>query len=129
MADAPPDAPPGLAVNGAEVSAAAGDWDGSDDERPQGWPCALWLGRSVAQPAPSRWLTPLGGVHAGQRSDPHTASFPALDGPQRAGARHKVALPPGHTQMDWMRLTNSGKDLRVRGPQFHRSLRRSTAAH
>jgi len=44
------------------------------------------------------------------------ASFPMLDGPQRAAApgRHKVVLPPGHTQMDWLRLTNSGADLRVR---------------
>lgn len=27
-------------------------------------------------------------------------------------ARKKVPLPPGRTQMDWMRLTQSGEDLR-----------------
>ncbi|KAG0319769.1 hypothetical protein BGZ97_001504 [Linnemannia gamsii] len=50
-----------------------------------------------------------------------TPSFPAVDGPQRLAAcstdpkskrRIKFALAPGHSPLDWARLTNSGKDLR-----------------
>ncbi|KAF9124347.1 hypothetical protein BGW39_008286 [Mortierella sp. 14UC] len=50
-----------------------------------------------------------------------TPSFPALDGPQRLAAcstdpkskrRIKFALAPGHSPLDWARLTGSGKDLR-----------------
>lgn len=32
----------------------------------------------------------------------------------RSKARQKVALAPGHSPMDWIRLRNSGKNLRVR---------------
>jgi hypothetical protein len=55
--------------------------------------------------------------------DEVTPSFPAVDGPQRLAAcstdpkskrRIKFALAPGHSPLDWARLTNSGKDLRVR---------------
>jgi cytochrome b involved in lipid metabolism len=36
-------------------------------------------------------------------------------GPNKTGkSRNKVALEPGYSQMDWVRLTTSGKDLRVR---------------
>ncbi|KAF9297928.1 hypothetical protein BGZ88_008522 [Linnemannia elongata] len=50
-----------------------------------------------------------------------TPSFPAVDGPQRLAAcstdpkskrRIKFALAPGHSPLDWARLTTSGKDLR-----------------
>ncbi|KAG0273463.1 hypothetical protein BGZ95_010727 [Linnemannia exigua] len=50
-----------------------------------------------------------------------TPSFPALNGPQRLAAcstdpkskrRIKFALAPGHSPLDWARLTGSGKDLR-----------------
>ncbi|KAG0250776.1 hypothetical protein BG011_008111 [Mortierella polycephala] len=50
-----------------------------------------------------------------------TPSFPALDGPQRLAAcstdpkskrRIKFALAPGHSPLDWARLTNSGTNLR-----------------
>ncbi|KAF9154635.1 hypothetical protein BG015_000320 [Linnemannia schmuckeri] len=50
-----------------------------------------------------------------------TPSFPAVDGPQRLAAcstdpkskrRIKFALAPGHSPLDWARLTASGKDLR-----------------
>ncbi|KAI9242102.1 MAG: cytochrome b5-like heme/steroid binding domain-containing protein, partial [Podila humilis] len=48
-------------------------------------------------------------------------SFPAVNGPQRLAAcstdpkskrRIKFALAPGHSPLDWARLTSSGKDLR-----------------
>lgn len=51
-----------------------------------------------------------------------TPSFPAVNGPQRLAAcstdpkskrRIKFALAPGHSPLDWARLTTSGKDLRV----------------
>ena len=42
-------------------------------------------------------------------------SFPALNSPQRAASagstRAKVALKPGRSLMDWIRLGSSGKDL------------------
>ncbi|KAF9387141.1 hypothetical protein CPC16_007201 [Podila verticillata] len=50
-----------------------------------------------------------------------TPSFPAVNGPQRLAAcstdpkskrRIKFALAPGHSPLDWARLTSSGKDLR-----------------
>ncbi|KAF9544667.1 hypothetical protein EC957_011774 [Mortierella hygrophila] len=50
-----------------------------------------------------------------------TPSFPAVGGPQRLAAcstdpkskrRIKFALAPGHSPLDWARLTTSGKDLR-----------------
>ncbi|KAG0215135.1 hypothetical protein BGX28_000840 [Mortierella sp. GBA30] len=50
-----------------------------------------------------------------------TPSFPAVDGPQRLAAcstdpkskrRIKFALAPGHSPLDWARLTSSGTDLR-----------------
>lgn len=47
--------------------------------------------------------------------------FPSRDGPQRLVAaatkqprnREKVRLEPGHSPLDWAKLTSSGKDLRV----------------
>jgi hypothetical protein len=47
--------------------------------------------------------------------------FPARNGPQRLVAaatkqprnREKVRLEPGHSALDWAKLTASGKDLRV----------------
>jgi hypothetical protein len=47
--------------------------------------------------------------------------FPSRNGPQRLVAaatrqpkrREKVVLEPGHSPLDWARLTTSGKDLRV----------------
>ncbi|KAG0239213.1 hypothetical protein BGW41_007829 [Actinomortierella wolfii] len=53
--------------------------------------------------------------------DVERSSFPALNGPQRLAAcstdpkskrRQKFALAPGHSPLDWARLTTSGKDLR-----------------
>ncbi|KAF9979312.1 hypothetical protein BGZ73_000006 [Actinomortierella ambigua] len=53
--------------------------------------------------------------------DVERPSFPALNGPQRLAAcstdpkskrRLKFALAPGHSPLDWARLTTSGKDLR-----------------
>ncbi|KAI9003145.1 cytochrome b5-like heme/steroid binding domain-containing protein [Gaertneriomyces semiglobifer] len=42
--------------------------------------------------------------------------FPMLGGPQRLDTglrgRKKVPLEPGHSPLDWARLTASGKDLR-----------------
>lgn len=42
-------------------------------------------------------------------------SFPSLNSPQRASSagstRAKVALKPGRSLMDWIRLGASGKDL------------------
>lgn len=42
-------------------------------------------------------------------------SFPSVNSPQRANSsgsvRAKVALKPGRSLMDWIRLGNSGKDL------------------
>ncbi|KAK4516664.1 uncharacterized protein ATC70_011641 [Mucor velutinosus] len=46
--------------------------------------------------------------------------FPSRDGPQRLVAaatkqprnREKVRLEPGHSPLDWAKLTSSGKDLR-----------------
>lgn len=51
--------------------------------------------------------------------DSQEASFPMMGGPQRAATtggkqRKKVILEPGHSQVDWIRLKNSGADLRVR---------------
>ena len=46
--------------------------------------------------------------------------FPAVNSPQRIStgvgalpqsARKKVQLKPGHSLLDWIRYTNSGKDL------------------
>ncbi|KAF9159134.1 hypothetical protein DFQ26_006897 [Actinomortierella ambigua] len=54
--------------------------------------------------------------------DVERPSFPALNGPQRLAAcstdpksrrRLKFALAPGHSPLDWARLTTSGKDLRA----------------
>ncbi|XP_052241631.1 cytochrome b5 reductase 4-like isoform X3 [Dreissena polymorpha] len=47
---------------------------------------------------------------------PDGLAFPAMGSQQRIsvgsqGARNKVQLTPGHSLMDWIRLSNSGKDL------------------
>lgn len=47
--------------------------------------------------------------------------FPSRNGPQRLVAaatkqprnREKVMLEPGHSPLDWAKLTNSGQNLRV----------------
>jgi len=51
--------------------------------------------------------------------------FPSLNSPQRLGVsapmasnRAKVPLRPGHSLMDWIRLTRSGADLRGTGPKM-----------
>ncbi|CAK8690062.1 unnamed protein product [Clavelina lepadiformis] len=49
--------------------------------------------------------------------------FPAANSPQRHSAqaatkRSKVSLQPGHSLMDWIRLTKSGVDLRGTGPRL-----------
>ncbi|KAJ1956376.1 hypothetical protein EC988_001380 [Linderina pennispora] len=49
---------------------------------------------------------------------PTSFNFPARNSPQLAASttagrvRHKVALAPGHSPMDWARLKSSGEDLR-----------------
>lgn len=42
---------------------------------------------------------------------------------------HKVALPPGHSLMDWIRLGNSGKDLTGTGGQVLKVTQRELSKH
>ncbi|KAG0297463.1 hypothetical protein BGZ96_006419 [Linnemannia gamsii] len=65
--------------------------------------------------------TPFMTLSTADDSDSDTPSFPAINGPQRLAAcstdpkskrRIKFALAPGHSPLDWARLTNSGQDLR-----------------
>ncbi|KAG0366056.1 hypothetical protein BC939DRAFT_451772 [Gamsiella multidivaricata] len=65
--------------------------------------------------------TPAMTLSTAEAPDEATPSFPALNGPQRLAAcstdpkskrRIKFALAPGHSPLDWARLTNSGTDLR-----------------
>ncbi|KAH3684771.1 hypothetical protein WICPIJ_004235 [Wickerhamomyces pijperi] len=44
------------------------------------------------------------------------ALFPAANSNQRAGARSKVRLEPGHSPLDWAHLNSSGKNLRGINP-------------
>lgn len=46
-----------------------------------------------------------------------SASFPAINSAQRAGARHKVVLQPGCSPLDWAALNSSGKNLRGIDPR------------
>ncbi|XP_060077793.1 cytochrome b5 reductase 4-like, partial [Ylistrum balloti] len=53
---------------------------------------------------------------AGKQTLGVSSQFPSLNSQQRIGgsptkARNKVALKPGRSLMDWIRLGNSGKDL------------------
>ncbi|GJJ74581.1 hypothetical protein EMPS_06939 [Entomortierella parvispora] len=70
---------------------------------------------AAGNPTPSMTLS------TAEDPDEETPSFPALNGPQRLAAcatdpksrrRIKFALAPGHSPMDWARLTSSGADLR-----------------
>ncbi|KAG0053386.1 hypothetical protein BGZ83_001220 [Gryganskiella cystojenkinii] len=70
---------------------------------------------AAGNPMPSMTLS------TAEDPDEETPSFPALNGPQRLAAcatdpksrrRIKFALAPGHSPMDWARLTSSGSDLR-----------------
>lgn len=48
-------------------------------------------------------------------------SFPSAGSPQRIGSpRNKVALKPGRSLMDWIRLGNSGKDLQGFGGKYRK---------
>jgi hypothetical protein len=56
------------------------------------------------------------GDHADIKPDdePATGTLTMINttsGPSATKKRNKVALAPGHSHLDWMRLMNSGKDL------------------
>ncbi|KAK1925619.1 putative heme binding protein [Papiliotrema laurentii] len=59
-------------------------------------------------PPPSTTVKPAFGIQA--------AEAPV----KKTKGRGKVALTPGHSALDWARLTSSGKDLRGTGPGFLR---------
>ncbi|KAF9348166.1 hypothetical protein BGX26_000399 [Mortierella sp. AD094] len=70
---------------------------------------------------PGNSATPAMTLSTAEAPDEATPSFPAMNGPQRLAAcstdpkskrRIKFALAPGHSPLDWARLTNSGTDLR-----------------
>ena len=77
-------------------------------------------GRSLLSvPAPVRSSI---GINNPDKAGPGSGLFPLPSSPQVAGSatgnpRNKVALAPGCSLMDWVRLTKSGKDLSgVGGP-------------
>ncbi|KAF9386164.1 hypothetical protein BGX21_000869 [Mortierella sp. AD011] len=70
---------------------------------------------------PGNSSTPMMTLSTAEAPDEATPSFPAMNGPQRLAAcstdpkskrRIKFALAPGHSPLDWARLTNSGANLR-----------------
>ncbi|KAG0245860.1 hypothetical protein B0O80DRAFT_495853 [Mortierella sp. GBAus27b] len=70
--------------------------------------------------------------------DESTPNFPAMNGPQRLAAcstdpksrrRNKFALAPGHSPLDWARLTSSGKDLKGGVPGIGRYTLADVKAH
>ncbi|KAF9911854.1 hypothetical protein BX616_010468 [Lobosporangium transversale] len=75
----------------------------------------------VPNPVAPTGSTPTMTLSTADAPEESTPSFPALNGPQRLAAcstdpkskrRIKFALAPGHSPLDWARLTNSGTDLR-----------------
>ncbi|KAK3711621.1 hypothetical protein QZH41_003795 [Actinostola sp. cb2023] len=60
-------------------------------------------------------VAPSGADNEGSNMEAPKISFPAINSPQRAAStgsvRAKVALKPGRSLMDWIRLGASGKDL------------------
>ncbi|KAF9086930.1 hypothetical protein BGX27_003041 [Mortierella sp. AM989] len=81
-------------------------------------------GVKVATPylaLPVNSATPSMTLSTADAPDEETSCFPAMNGPQRLAAcstdpksrrRIKFALAPGHSPLDWARLTSSGTDLR-----------------
>ena len=64
------------------------------------------------------------------------SQFPSLNSPQRLGVatpvasnRAKIPLRPGHSLMDWIRLTRSGTDLRGVGPKMIEVTEEELAKH
>ncbi|KAF9942559.1 hypothetical protein BGZ67_001172 [Mortierella alpina] len=108
-----PPAAPTLTLNSLQppVITTSADSDSDSDIK-----IANPYGAAPAQPTPFMTLS--------SADDPEvelTPSFPAVDGPQRLAAcstdpkskrRIKFALAPGHSPLDWARLTTSGTNLR-----------------
>ena len=64
------------------------------------------------------------------------SQFPSLSSPQRlnvatatASTAKKIPLRPGHSLMDWIRLTRSGKDMRGVGPGMLQITEEELAKH
>lgn len=58
------------------------------------------------------------------------SQFPLPNSSQRAGSRReKIALAPGHSLMDWIRLSKSGKDLCGTGPRLLQVTTEELAKH
>ena len=77
---------------------------------------------------------PISRIGSATRGDPANNnmadSFPSIGSPQRVGtSRNKVALKPGRSLMDWIRLGNSGKDLQGFGGKFHKVSEEELAQH
>ncbi|KAG0333653.1 hypothetical protein BG000_008993 [Podila horticola] len=101
-------------------SDSGSDSDNSDDISDADVP------KPSTQQAPQLNVAPYGPVAtttllSAEDLEDATPSFPAVNGPQRLAAcstdpkskrRIKFALAPGHSPLDWARLTSSGKDLR-----------------
>ncbi|KAI1316245.1 hypothetical protein EDD11_010292 [Mortierella claussenii] len=111
-------APPSVSLSTLQpptVSAPDSDDDSSDSDNDSEVKLATpYLAISSA-------TTPSMTLSTADAPDEETPSFPAVNGPQRLAAcstdpkskrRIKFALAPGHSPLDWARLTTSGTDLR-----------------
>ncbi|KAF8976707.1 hypothetical protein BGZ46_008044 [Entomortierella lignicola] len=88
--------------------------EGSDEDSDNDSEAKLATPYLTPSTAPSMTLS------TAEAPDEATPSFPAMNGPQRLAAcstdpkskrRIKFALAPGHSALDWARLTNSGTNL------------------
>ncbi|KAF9434769.1 hypothetical protein BGZ76_007430 [Entomortierella beljakovae] len=111
---------PSSPLNGLQPpSISVPDSDSDSDSDSEKKPSIKVAGPYIAVPGNS--LTPSMTLSTADAPDESTPSFPAMNGPQRLAAcstdpkskrRIKFALAPGHSPLDWARLTNSGTDLR-----------------
>ncbi|KAF9305320.1 hypothetical protein BGZ74_010658 [Mortierella antarctica] len=111
---------PTFALDTGANSDSDSDSDDSDDDSDADVP------KPSAQQTPQLNVAPYGPIAtttllSAEDLEDATPSFPAVNGPQRLAAcstdpkskrRIKFALAPGHSPLDWARLTSSGKDLR-----------------
>ncbi|KAL2918078.1 hypothetical protein HK105_202492 [Polyrhizophydium stewartii] len=87
---------------------------------------------SIAAPGSARPASPTRALAARPASTNPADVFPMVGGPQRAampGIPRKTPLSPGHSPLDWAKLTTSGADLRGGITQLQRFTRDEVALH
>eukprot|EP00899_Mesostigma_viride_P015979 jgi/Mesvir1/24382/Mv11051-RA.1 len=82
---------------------------------------SITISAAVMPPPPRRQVAPAGASGGCNNSTVPPSSRHVSKEDEGAGAREKVELKPGYSQVSWMRLADSGADLR--GPHAPRSSR------